>query len=301
MTIHLLIIFFSIFLGLLFALDLSIPIPHLKIPEKNKKRVFRMKIVSEIKNKVQSMLSVSGSRMTIRNYFEISAVLFISGFAGGLLYNNLLISLALAFGLPFLQFQMLLKKKNDRVRGHNAKLEIYMSMVTSSYLQSNDIEAAIIDSYNRMDQSSTEARAAAKPFGYFIGQAAGNANITECILAMKSDIDNKYFWQWCDKLALCHENASLKPVLPYVINRMRRKRTLDMETVTNCHKHYKDFVKISIICLFFTLFVPLTQPSWRYIVTATAVGKLLTAMVLIVVFIAAAYVVKVNRPVGERT
>lgn len=283
------------FLGFVSLFNITFTVPtFLRIKKKRKK--IKIKKIDIYQEKINSMLLIIGSKTTLKQYNELSLLLCFLGFSIGMYFNNILVSIVLSVGLPFFQYQMLLKHKNDLKRSHNEKLEIYMSIVTNAYIQTGDIEAAILNNYSRMDSKE----AAAKPFGAFIGQSAGNADISQCIADMKKDIDNIHFKQWCDKLILCRENASLRYVLPYVINRMRRKRTLDNETITGCHKHYKEFILISILSLIMTLLMPMLQPTWKYIVTNTLLGKIITAAVLVVIFLAIAYVVKINSMVGDK-
>lgn len=297
MILKLLLIAASLFLGFLFIFDIGIVVPRLRKREKKKDVILlKSKKLIQFKEKINGMLLITRSNISDKQYFELSIVLITTGAAIGTVINNILMSIVLAVGLPFVQYQLLLKKTNDMTRNHNEKLEIYMSIVTNAYIQCEDIETAIVDSYAHMDSHE----AAAKPFGAFIGQAAGNANIERCIGDMKKDIDNEYFRQWCDKLALCRENASLKYVLPYVITRMRRKRTLDNETITNCHKNYQEFALISIMSAAGVLLLPSTLEIWKYIVSSTLVGKVLTASVLVVIILSTAYVVKVNNPKGDK-
>lgn len=293
MIVSLICFMLSVFLGLLFLAGIDISVPSLR----RRPDIKRIRIAEGFRNRVSGMLLVTNSKLTLTNYFEVMLLLFLIGLSAGILYKNYLVSVIMAFGLPFVQYQMLLKKRNDMTRHHNEKLEIYMSMVTNSYMQSSDIESAIIDNYKRMDIRES----AATPFSAFIGQSAGNANIRKCIQDMKKDIDNEHFRQWCDKLVICRENSKLKYILPYVINRMRRKRTLDSETLTASHQHYRDYLVICGFSLVMTLLVPMLQPAWKYILEQTILGKLAVAMVLVVMMITTAYVVKVNslRPGGE--
>ena len=299
MIAKLILITISIFFGLVFLLDIDPSIKFSKRKtsrETNRKKENRILIrIMEFRSKVYLLLLATDSKLTVKKYFQISALLFVIGIAVGVFYSNILICIVLGFGLPFFQYQMLLQRNHNVVRDHNEKLEIYMSIVTNSYMQSEDIESAISDSYSRMDSRE----AAARPFEAFIGQSAGNADIKQCILDMKQDIDNEHFHQWCDKLVICRDNSKLKYVLPYVINRMRRKRTLDSETVTICHSNFRDFMIACIITLVMTLIVPMFNPTWKSIVSHTAIGKAATAFVIVIVLIATAYVVRVNRPAGE--
>lgn len=286
-------ILLSVFLGALFLCGIHISPPLLKQASFFKK----IRVVEAFRERIAGMLLVTNSRMTLANYFEVTFLLFLVGLTIGVLYKNYLLSGILAFGLSFVQYQLLFKKRSDMARHHNEKLEIYMSLVTNSYMQSSNIESAIIDSYERMDIRES----AAKPFSSFIGQSAGNADIRKCLQDMKEDVDNEHFRQWCDKIVICQDNSKLKYILPYVVNRMRRRRTLDSETLTASHQNYRDYLVICGFSLIMTLLVPMIHPAWRHILEHTIIGKLAVAIVLVVMIITTAYVVKVNslKPEGE--
>lgn len=296
MTVKLIIFAISIFMGIvfLFDMDLSLQQPDLKKKKSHDNGPGRIS-AARYQDKVRSVLIAANSRLTVKQYFEITILLVLSGISAGFVFHNYLIGIVLAAGLPFFQYQLLLKKQQDMKRDNNEKLEIYMSLVTNAYMQSGDIESAIMVNYSRMDTRE----AAAKPFETFIAQSTGNANTKQCILAMKNNMDNEYFKQWCDKLALCRDNSKLKYILPYAVNRMRRKRTLDSETVTACHKNYKDFIVVCVMALFMTMVIPMLQPTWRYVIENTVVCKIAAAFVLIVIMLSTAYVVKVSNP-GRR-
>lgn len=296
MTVKLIIFAISIFLGIAFLFGIPASLPRIDLKKKGSrspKSGFRKTVGFQAR--ISGMLLTAKSRLTVRQYFEITVLLAFSGIASGSVFHNYLAGAVLAAGLPFFQYQLLLKKHQDMRRDNNEKLEIYMSLVTNAYMQSGDIESAIIDNYSRMDTRE----AAAKPFEMFIAQSTGNANTKQCILAMKNNIDNEYFKQWCDKLALCRDNSKLKYILPYVVNRMRRRRTLDSETVTACHKNYKDFIVVCVMALFMTLVIPMLQPTWKYVMENTVACKIAAAFVLVVITISAAYVVKISNP-GRR-
>ena len=286
----------ALFLGLIFTFEIEIPTPQKKISDREQKGFLRIKRATEFCNRISGMLLITNSRTTVKNYLEISLVLALLGIGIGIFIHNILVSTVLAFGLPFFQYQLLLKSTHDKRRNHNEKLEIYMSMVTNAYMQDGDLIMAIYENYKRMDAAET----AAKPFKAFIGQTGRSADISQCVLDMKQDINNKYFRQWCDKLERCLNNFSIKQVLPYSINRMRRRRNLDAEMVTECQGLFKDFLIESGFALVMTLFTTQTQPVWKYIVMNTIIGKIATALVLIVIIISTSYVVKVCRPVGDK-
>ena len=287
----------SILCGLifLFQLDVSLPSIRRKKSEQRNRRI-RLRRVAEFRQKVTLMLMNINSRRSVDNYFNMIKLLALTGFLfGTLLVKNPFLGMVLAVGLPFLQYLILYKKNHDRVRYHNGKLEIYMSLVTNSYLRSGSIDEAVFSSYGRMDT----AEAAVKPFEFFIAQSTSNTDTEQCIQGMKKQYNNKHFQQWCDILTLCVKNSRLKFVLPFIVKRMRRSRTLDNETETACYKSYRDFIFVCLMTVLVTFLIPMQIPAWKYVILSTAAGMIGLTMVILVVLFSAAYVVKVTSRGGD--
>lgn len=267
-------------------------------PQTDKKKfiLLRIKRIEAFGNRVASLLLIANDGGSVQRYFEQTILLSLAGIGIGLLFKNNFLSILLFFGLPFFQYQLLLRKTYEKRRNHNEKLEIYMSMVTNAYMQSGNLLLAVYENYKRMDPSET----AAKPFKSFLSQAGRTTDLEQCVIDMKKDIDNKHFHQWCDKLALCLNNFSLKRVLPYSINRMQRARTVDMEMVTEAREHFIEYLIVCGFSLLICIGLPLTQPAWRHILTATLIGNLAIAVVFLIMLVSTAYVVKKTRPTGDR-
>lgn len=244
-----------------------------------------MKYLKKYNSAIKYSLSVIGSG-TIKQYYQKSIVLLLIGGSIGIYFNNFILSIVMAIGLPLIQYLLLIKRRFDNQRNHTEMLEIYMSMVTNAYMQSEDLESAIIESYGRMNKNESASR----PFGAFIGESAGNADIEKCITNMQKDMQNEYFKQWCDKLVLCRQNVALKYVLPYVVNRMRQKRTLESEAFEESEKHYADYLFIVVFVLILSFVFPMQNEILWYAVTCTGIGKLLIAFITIVIILASIYV-----------
>lgn len=296
--IKLVLIAVSILCGLIFLFQID---ESLLPPLKRKKKVqanrkIRFHKAAEFRQRVTLMLINVNSKQSANHYFNTMKLLALAGFSLGIfLLKNPFLGVVLAVGLPFIQYLILYKKNHDRIRYHNGKLEIYLSLVTNSYLRSGSIDEAIFRSYERMD--TTEATV--KPFEFFIAQTTSNTDMQQCIQGMKEQFQNKHFQQWCDILTLCVKNSRLKFVLPFVVKRMRRSRTLDNETETACYKSYRDFIFVCLMTVLVTFLIPMQIPAWKYVILNTAAGKIGLTLVILVVLFSAAYVVKVTSRGGD--
>lgn len=295
--IKLVLIAVSILCGLIFLFQLDESLPPLKRKKKvQADRKVRFHQAAEFHQRVTLMLVNVNSKHSSNHYFNSMKLLALAGFLlGTLLMKNPFLGMVLAAGLPFIQYLILYKKNHDRIRYHNGKLEVYLSLVTNSYLRSGSIDEAIFRSYERMDT----AEATVKPFEFFIAQTTSNTDTEQCIQGMKDQFQNKHFQQWCDILTLCVKNSRLKYVLPFVVKRMRRSRTLDNETETACYKSYRDFIFVCLMAVLVTFLIPLQIPAWKYVVLSTAAGKIGLTLVILIIILSVAYVVRVTSPGGD--
>lgn len=246
------------------------------------------------KGRIEKMLSGTGT--SFKKYTVRAGVIGLMGFLWGLFfYNSLLLGLVLALGFDYLHYLWYGLLSSGKKREYNEQLEMYMSLVTNSYLYTDSLLMSIGENISRFDKT----KAAAIPFLTFYQLASYvNASQKECISMMARESGNLYFKQWCDKLILCQADARLKHVLPPLLTRMRQKRNLDGEMQALLAKDNSTFAAIVGLSSLLLFGIPAIQPDLRQALLCTGVGKALMIAAFGVIFWACGSVVKANKPAG---
>ena len=214
--------------------------------------------------------------------FKIRLSLFLSvfGVVLALLLKNILLAPVLGVGLYFIPLWCTRFTVHRYTRYINEELEVALSMVTTSYMRSNDILAAVTENTPHM------GGAVKKVFADFSNNVRSvNPNIVSEIQNMKRKIDSHPFWSWCDLLILCQSDYTIKGALTPVVQKFSDLKAQQMENETNMMLPLKEAIFMIAIVVACVPLLYLINPDWySYLINAfwgqTAMS--LTAVVVLV-------------------
>lgn len=247
----------------------------------------KFKILSE------EMLKSSRSDMTFEKYIRISLLFSLCGIIIGVLMNNILLSVVLAVGMLFVPFEYLAVKQTSYTQIINEQTETALSLITNSYLQSGDIIQAVKENLHRTEPPFYNL------FAEFIAEKTFvDSNICRNIRKLKSKVDNSFFAEWCDTLILCQQDRELMYVLPTIVEKMSDIKQIQEELNTQMYNIYKDHISVTLVVAANIPLMRFLNAEWYRLLTGTLAGQIIVAVTFAVIFIATAYVVKVNKPVS---
>jgi Flp pilus assembly protein TadB len=266
--------------------------------KKDIKQVRREKIIPKKlnyfeKRKVEATEVLKQSNMDYSSYQKIVGLCAFIGLAIGLLMDNILLSFVLAAGLAYAPIQYLKFKQIGYTNMLNEQLETALAIITNTYIQVEDIIKAISDNLKRLDNPLLSIMKEFLAETNFI-----DANIVKALLKMKSKINNNNFHDWCDILIQCQEDRELKYVLPSIVDKMSDIKKIQLEFDTIMYNYYKDYISVTLVVVANIPLMYFLNKDWFTILTTTLSGKLVIAITCAVIFIATAYVIKVNKPVS---
>ncbi len=160
-----------------------------------KKLVFESKEVLRATNKEEMFTVVS----------VISVSLFILGIFLSLTMSNLFLLPTLSMGMAILPFAYVMFQSNKWKKELNAELETALSIITTSYLRSEDILSAFEENINYINPPVADV------FKGFLAQTKLiNSNIRLAFEKLKTIIDHEVFHEWCDALISCQDDKNMK-------------------------------------------------------------------------------------------
>lgn len=241
----------------------------------------------------EEMLKSSRLNITFSKYMRISFLCSLTGIMAGALFNNILLSVVLGIGMLFIPLQYLIVRQSTYTQMINEQMETALSLITNSYLQSGDIVKAVKENLQRIEQPFYNL------FAEFIAEKTFvDSNISRNIRKLKSKADNRFFDEWCDTLVLCQQDRELMYVLPTIVEKMSDMKQIQEELNTQMYNIYKDHISVTLVVAANIPLMRFLNAEWYRILTGTTVGKIIVAITFVVIFIAAAYVIKVNKPVS---
>ena len=263
---------------------------------KNRQRKSRRGKLKAALIKLQTQL-VSQGKAPLFSVICIGALAAaVGGIVLALLINNyyLTVPLALIFGsFPFLYCSSLIKQYDERV---TQQLETVLSIVTTSYLRTDDIVSAVEENLDYI------APPLDKFFKEFVGECTSiRADYRGAILNLKSKIDNEIFDEWCDTLLSCQDDRSLKVTLLPIVSKMTDIRIINEELKTMISSPKVQYFTMIGLCLSSFPLVYFLNKEWFGYLIDTIGGKIICAFVALLIFITMIRLNKLTKPIKYRT
>lgn len=211
---------------------------------------------------------------------EISLLSALGGILAGLLLGNLLLAGVLGVGFYFLPLWLSRFTLYRYQQFTSEELETSLSLITTSYLRSNDILSAIEENLSAVKEPVLSI------FISFCNNLKYvDANAPAQIELMKSKLDNKLFWEWCDILILCQDNHLLQAALPPVVSKFSILKAQQEANETRMTEPLKLAFSMASLVVLFCPLMKLVNQVWYDNLMHTFPGQCVLAGAAITVFI----------------
>lgn len=155
----------------------------------------------------------------------ISATLLL--FGGGaviaVVMNNLFLIPAFGVGFAMIPFVYVRSSLQAYKRHINEELETTLSIITTSYLRSEDIISAVRENIDYIKPPLKEH------FQAFLNDASFVTSTEQAIINLKNKVDNNIYEDWCDALLQCQSDRVLKDTLQPIVTRLTDVRIVNSE------------------------------------------------------------------------
>ena len=141
----------------------------------------------------------------LRWYVSVSVFLSIAGMLVGAAFGNVFLVPVLAVGMALLPWLSILLSASTLQRQLNEELETTLSMITTSYLRSDNIIESVRENIGSIHYPIREI------FEKFLVQAdLISSDVAQLLEEMKNSLDNLVFRDWVDQVILCRQDRTLK-------------------------------------------------------------------------------------------
>ncbi len=270
--------------------------------EKNRKalRIILARLGGSQSNKVnkfsintENMLNIMGIDISLSEYISILFILSVLAAFLGVLIDNLLLALLLFISTNFLLHQYLKNKYYKKSREIQKDLNLGLSLITNSYLESNNLIRAIKSNIYKMPESVKEV------FSDFLVQVEMvDPDIKKGVLRLKNKFNDEYFIRWCDLAIHCINDRDYIKVLPAVVNEMAIERENQSKHDSLVNEVYKENLQLLIITALTPFILKIIFPEMLVYLLNTAVGKIIIAVSYFLLAITLGKILTINKPIN---
>lgn len=242
--------------------------------------------------KMKTALSVTGKSRQFSLVCFLSIVLFAAGAILAVLINNLFLLpvLSVAFALiPFFYTTNTLSYYDKRTK---EELETTLSIVTTSYVRSDDIVSAVRENLQYIKPPPREV------FEAFAGDAtAVSSNIKRALFNLKEKVDDEIFREWCDTLIQCQDDRTLKDTLQPVVSKLTDVRIVNSELKTMLSSVRNEYWMMVALVVGNIPLLYLLNKEWFETLMYSTPGKAVLGICGTVILITALFMMKFTKPI----
>ncbi len=256
---------------------------------------YQRKGLSRLMDETQNLLRNTGKEKQFMTVCFISLLMAAGGASIGLVTANLLLVPILGYGMALMPFWYVMLTANGYRRHVNEELETALSIITTSYLRSENLLLAIEENLTYLNSPVQEVFA-----GFMTQTRLINANIRTALERLKGNIDNDVFKEWCDAMMACSENRNLKSTLLPIVGKLSDMRVVGAELEYMMYAPMKEFITMAILLLSSIPLMFFLNRTWFENLTQTIPGKSVLSCIAVVLLFSLSAVVKLSKPVEYR-
>lgn len=243
----------------------------------------------------QAILTLTGRSERFPAICASSLLLFAIGAGAAILMQNVFLIPVLAVGMMFLPFWYVKLTATHYKKDVSAELETALSIITTAYLRTEDILTAVEENLSYLNPPVQSV------FSSFpLRLKAVDPDITVAIKAMKEQIDNDVFREWCDALADCQYDRSFKTTLTPIVSKLSDMRIVNGELENLVFEPRKEFICMAVLVIGNAPFLYFLNRSWFQTLTQNPIGQLMLALSAVAVFVCTAFMIKFTKPIEYR-
>lgn len=241
---------------------------------------------------IRDALDATGKGKQFTIACSASIVLLVLGCVLAVLIDNyfLIPVFAAAFAmLPFFFARSTISAYDKHIK---EELETALSIITTSYIRSDDIVGAVNENIAYLKPPIREI------FQSFIGDATMiSSDLKEALRTLREKIDNDIFREWCDTLIACQDDRTLKDTLLPIVAKLTDVRIVNNDLKTMLGEVRREYWTMVFLVIGNIPLLYLLNEDWFHSLIDTIPGKIVLAICGIVIIITAVLMLKYTKPV----
>ncbi len=256
-----------------------------------KKKPFLRREIEE----AQSILQMTGRSDTFPMVCALSLLLFLVGGAIALLLGNVFLIPVLAVGLMLLPFWFIRLTAYHFKKSISAELETALSIITTAYLRSEDIQTAVEENLEYLNPPVRIV------FAEFLARIQlVDPDVDAALHDMRTKIDNAVFREWVAALLACRHDRGLKTTLTPIVAKLSDMRIVNGELENLVFEPRKEFITMQILLIGNIPLLYWLNADWYEVLMHTPMGQIILAIIAAILFVSTAAVIRLTQPIEYR-
>lgn len=266
--------------------------PSLKLKIVNSTNPQKPKGLKRILTETREMLEITHRAKSFSFICILSVSLFVGGIVLAAILDNMFLIPVLAAGVAMLPFSYVKLLSIVWQKQLNAELETALSIVTTSYMRSENIISAFEENLPYINPPVADVFK-----GFTSHTRLINSNIKLALENLKGSINQSVFQEWCDGMIACQEDKNLKNTLPPIVSKLSDMRVVGAELDYLLYEPMKEFITMAILLVGNIPLMYFLNREWFRALFFSMPGKIVLAGCGAVLFISMVAVVGLTKPI----
>lgn len=214
---------------------------------------------------------------------------------GSYIANDILSAVALMEADSILRLANCDPKSVNYRKAVTAELETALSIITTAYLRSEDLQTAVEENINYLNPPVQGV------FRSFLTRIKHiDPDVNAALAELKSAIDNEVWREWCEALSACQYDHSMKSTLNPIVAKLSDMRIINGELENLVFAPRKEFISMAALVVLNIPLLYFLNKDWYAALMTTVPGKAVLAVCAAAIFLSFARVVKLTQPIEYR-
>ena len=237
-------------------------------------------------------LTVTGKGKQFSLVCFLSLVLMFTGAVFSLLINNVFLMPVLGIAGALAPFYYTANILSIYRKQTNEELETALSIITNSYIRSDDIILAIEENREYIKPPLNDI------FKTFLVEAKTvSSSIKRALYHLKEKVDNNVYKEWCDTLILCQDDRTLKDTLIPVVNKLTDVRVVNNELKTMLSSVRMEYLMMVLLVIGNIPLLYFLNKDWFHTLIFGTAGKAVLGVCGAVILVTLILLMKFTKPI----
>ncbi len=244
---------------------------------------------------IEQILHATGRESRFEFIKKLSLILFAVGVFLALLIDNAYMIPVFAVGFSMAPVWYIRSSSTKYSRRLSEDLESVLSIITTSYLRSEDIKAAVKENLPYMNEPIKSH------FQAFVTDIEMiNANIISGLNALKMKIPDAIFHEWINTLIQCQSDRNMKHTLTVTVQKYSDMRIVQSELDSMLAAPKREAITMIFLVLSNIPLLYFLNKDWFHSLIFTIQGKIALAICAAIILFAFARIIKLSKPIEYR-
>lgn len=244
---------------------------------------------------IEQLLKTTGREGKFELIKKSSIILFAVGAVLALILDNVYMVPIMGIGFALMPMWYIRSTANVYKKHLNEELETAISVITTSYLRTDDLVRSIKENLPFINPPVKTN------FETFIYEAEMiNASLTSAINSLKMKVPNRVFHEWCNTLIQCQSDRTMKHTLPTTIQKFSDIRVVQSELEAMMDGPRREAITMMFLVVTNIPLLYFLNKDWFHTLMFSTPGKIALALCAGIILFAIARIMKLSKPIEYR-